>query len=46
LTIELFNKLDIFCEEQGMFEVRQPLLIKGESGTGKSALLSNWLQRR
>lgn len=29
-----------------MTESRPPFLIKGESGTGKSALLSNWLQRR
>jgi archaellum biogenesis ATPase FlaH len=45
-SIDLFNKLDDYCDEQGMVESRPPFLIKGESGTGKSALLSNWLQRR
>lgn len=45
-SIDLFNKLDDYCDEQGMSESKPPFLIKGESGTGKSALLSNWLQRR
>ena len=45
-SIDLFNTLDDYCDEQGMAESRPPFLIKGESGTGKSALLSNWLQRR
>jgi hypothetical protein len=45
-SIDLFNKLDDYCDEQVMSESRPPFLIKGESGTGKSALLSNWLQRR
>lgn len=43
---ELFNKLDDYCDELSLSEVRPPLLIKGKEGTGKSALLANWLQRR
>ena len=45
-SMDLFNKLDAYCDEQTMAESKPPLVIKGESGTGKSALLSNWLQRR
>jgi hypothetical protein len=45
-SLDQFNKLDSYCEESSMSEARLPLLIKGESGTGKSALLSNWLLRR
>ena len=43
---ELFSKLDDYCDELTLSEVRPPLLIKGDSGTGKSALLANWLHRR
>jgi hypothetical protein len=45
-SAELFTKLDDYCDEMTLSEVRPPLLIKGEEGTGKSALLSNWLHRR
>jgi hypothetical protein len=45
-SAELFSKLDDYCDELTLAEVRPPLLIKGESGTGKSALLANWLHRR
>eukprot|EP00601_Ochromonadales_sp_CCMP2298_P003093 CAMPEP_0173190036 /NCGR_PEP_ID=MMETSP1141-20130122/12128_1 /TAXON_ID=483371 /ORGANISM="non described non described, Strain CCMP2298" /LENGTH=305 /DNA_ID=CAMNT_0014114113 /DNA_START=63 /DNA_END=977 /DNA_ORIENTATION=+ len=45
-SIDLFRQLDEYCDEAAMLEPRPPFLIKGESGAGKSALLSNWLQRR
>jgi len=47
-SIDLFNKLDDYCDNQptARQESKSPFLIKGESGTGKSALLSNWLHRR
>jgi len=44
--VELFSKLDKYCEESTSQDSKPPLVIKGESGTGKSALLSNWLQWR
>jgi hypothetical protein len=43
---ELFNILEDFCDDQQIHESRPPLLILGNSGSGKSALLANWLQRR
>ncbi len=43
---ELYSKLDDYCDEVNFHEVRPPLLIRGPSGTGKTALLSNWLHRR
>ena len=49
-SVDLFNKLDDYCDNSREHPTelvsKPPLLIKGESGTGKSALLSNWLQRR
>lgn len=45
-STELFNALEDFCDDQTISEPRQPLLVTGEHGTGKSALLANWLQRR
>jgi nephrocystin-3 len=45
-STELFNTLEDFCDDQSIHESRRPLLILGESGSGKSALLANWLQRR
>ena len=45
-STELFNALEDFCDDQTMNEPRQPLLVTGEQGMGKSALLANWLQRR
>jgi hypothetical protein len=43
---DLFNVLEDYCDDQQIHEARPPLLILGESGAGKSALLANWLQRR
>jgi nephrocystin-3 len=45
-STEMFNVLEDYCDDQQIHEARQPLLILGESGSGKSALLANWLQRR
>ena len=42
----LFDMLDDFCDEDAFHVPRLPCLLKGASGTGKSALLSNWLLRR
>ena len=38
--------LDDYCNDETFHLPRLPVLITGESGTGKSALLSNWLLRR
>lgn len=43
---ELFSRLDDYCDEATMLEMKPPVLLKGESGTGKTALLANWLHRR
>ncbi|RYH32332.1 ATP-binding protein [archaeon] len=43
---ELYSRLDDYCDDSAMSDMRPPVLIKGESGTGKTALLANWLQRR
>ena len=43
---EMFNLLEDFVDDQSIHEVKSPLLILGDSGSGKSALLANWLQRR
>ena len=51
-SLDLFNRLDEYCDDDSDImdssdgSPRAPFLIKGESGTGKSALLSNWLDRR
>lgn len=47
-SVELYNKLDDYCDNLPINrqESKPPLLIKGETGTGKSALLSNWIHRR
>jgi Cdc6-like AAA superfamily ATPase len=45
-STEMFNILEDFCDDQTIHEPRPPLLILGDSGSGKSALLANWLQRR
>lgn len=51
-SLDLFNRLDEYCDDDSDImdssdgSPRTPFLIKGESGTGKSALLSNWLDRR
>jgi GTPase SAR1 family protein len=43
---EMFNLLEDFCDDQSIHEIKAPLLLLGDSGCGKSALLANWLQRR
>lgn len=43
---ELFNFLDDYCDFENSVDEPTALLILGEPGEGKSALLSNWLQRR
>jgi hypothetical protein len=43
---ELFNTLEDYCDDQQLHTSRAPLLILGQSGAGKSALLANWLQKR
>lgn len=45
-SAELFNVLEDFCDDQSIHEPRPPLLILGNSGSGKSAILANWLHRR
>ena len=45
-STELYRELDAYCDHRTINEIKQPFLVKGESGTGKSALLSNWLRRR
>lgn len=45
-SADLYTKLDDYCDELTFSEVRPPLMIKGDFGTGKSALLSNWIHRR
>lgn len=45
-STEMFNQLDDYCDESAFHEARPPMLIMDESGSGKSALLSNWLHRR
>jgi hypothetical protein len=43
-NIDHYADLENYCDD--MHESRCPLLIIGECGVGKSALLSNWTQRR
>lgn len=43
---DFFDMLDDYCNDETFHLPRLPVLITGESGTGKSALLSNWLLRR
>ena len=45
-STELYNWLDDFCNDETMHLPQLPLILTGASGTGKSALLSNWLLRR
>ena len=45
-STELYRELDAYCDHRTINEIKQPFLVQGESGTGKSALLSNWLRRR
>ena len=39
----LLSTLDEFCSEANMHEPRMPLVLLGDAGTGKSALLANWV---
>jgi len=43
---DLYRELDAYCDHRTISEVKAPFLVKGESGSGKSALLANWLRRR
>lgn len=45
-SADLYSALDAYCDDRSIGESKSPFLILGQSGTGKSALLSNWLQRR
>jgi len=45
-NIELFNFLEDYCDFENIIDEPTALLLLGEAGGGKSALLSNWLQRR
>ena len=45
-STELYNMLDDFCAEETMHQPAVPIIVTGQSGTGKSALLSNWVERR
>ena len=45
-NMELFNQLEDYCDFDNSVDEPTALLILGEPGGGKSALLSNWLQRR
>lgn len=43
---DLYGNIDEYCDEQHISEPRPPLLILGEIGSGKSALVANWFHRR
>ena len=43
---EHFNLLEDYCDFDNVMDDPTALLIMGEPGGGKSALLSNWLLRR
>ena len=43
---EMFSVLDAYCDDSTFHEPKAPLLFLDESGSGKSALLSNWLQKK
>ena len=43
---EMNSVLDEYCEESSFHEPRPPLMFLDESGSGKSALLSNWLDKK
>ncbi|CAM9980264.1 unnamed protein product, partial [Discosporangium mesarthrocarpum] len=40
---EIYTRLDEYCNWDEMSESAAPLVITGPSGSGKSALLANWL---
>lgn len=43
---ELYNMLDDYCDAATIHEQKDPFLLVGDAGSGKSALLANWLHRR
>jgi len=43
---DMYSVMDEYCEESTFHEPRPPLMFLDESGSGKSALLSNWLQKK
>jgi hypothetical protein len=43
---ELFAALEEYCSSQTFHESKQPLVIVGGTGSGKSALFSNWIVKR
>lgn len=45
-STDLFSIIDEYCNDGEENGPKPPLLLLGEEGTGKSALLSNWLQRK
>lgn len=40
------RELDAYCDLHAMEESRPPLLITGPSGTGRTAALAYWVERR
>ena len=43
---EVLRALDDYCDSKQMHESRKPLILLGSSGTGKSALLGQWVRQR
>jgi hypothetical protein len=44
--LDSYAALDDYCDDANFHDVRPPLLITGPAGTGKTALLANWLRKR
>ena len=42
----LMRELDDFCDQDKMHTKQGPMLILGDAGAGKSALLVNWMAKR
>ncbi|CAK4630958.1 unnamed protein product [Aphanomyces euteiches] len=42
----LLRELDEFCDVDSMHVPKGPLIVFGEPGSGKSAFLANWMNRR
>ncbi|CAK4670628.1 unnamed protein product [Aphanomyces euteiches] len=42
----LLQELDEFCDVDSMHVPKGPLIVFGEPGSGKSAFLANWMNRR
>lgn len=43
---EIFRQLDEYCDVDTMHQARAPVLLSGEIGSGKSAAVANWVERR